>query len=62
MLQTYSSVTLDPLPGGEGDNAELLNFKAAMVFCIAAGSWMSCDIKQEHIHVTLAACHLISPE
>lgn len=37
MLQTHSGVTLDRLPCEEGDGAELLNFKGAGLFCIAAG-------------------------
>lgn len=37
MLQTHSGVTLDRLPCEEGDSAELLNFKGAGLFCIAAG-------------------------
>ena len=37
MLQTYNSVTLDWLPG----DAELPDFKAAVLFCSAAGFWLS---------------------
>lgn len=61
MLQTHNSVTLDRLPT-EGGNAELLNFKAATLFCIADGYWMTRVIGQEHIYIPLAANRLIFPE
>lgn len=35
---------------------------AESLLCIAAGYWMSRVIGQEHIHVTLAASHLIYPD
>lgn len=38
MLQTYNNVTLDQAPGVEGDNAELQNFKAAMLFFLCCSS------------------------
>lgn len=57
-LQTYNSVTLERLPGMEGDNAELLNFKAAMRFYIAAGYWFQLCHTCSH----LTRSHLTCPE
>lgn len=55
VLQTYSGVTLDRLPCEEGDGAELLIFKGAGLFCIAAGlPDVSCYWTGKH------SCHTFS--
>lgn len=54
MLETYNTVTLDRVPGVEGDNAERPCFKVAVLFSrIAAGCWLSCVTGQELGHSNL---------
>lgn len=55
MLQTHNSVTLDRLPGEGWGNAEVLNFKAEMLFCIAEGHRMFLMNGQDY--VPLVALH-----
>lgn len=55
MLQTHNSVTLDRLPGEGWGNAEALNFKAEMLFCIAEGHRMFLVNGQDYI--PLVALH-----